>query len=119
MKVGIDIVETSRIKATIERFGERFLTRVFTVSEREFCDSRADPYQSYGARFAAKEAILKALGTGKSEGIRWQDMEIIDDEHSRPEVRLYGKVQELVAGKLHISLSHTAQLAVAICVLEE
>ncbi len=118
VRVGIDIVETARIRTIIERFQERFLTRVFTDEEIKFCGRRPNPYQSYGARFAAKEAILKALGTGKSNGIGWKDMEILADEHSRPTTRLYGKLKELVDGELHLSLSHTATLAIAICILE-
>lgn len=118
IRVGIDIVETARIRSTIERFKERFLERVFTDAEIAFCDAKSDPYQSYGARFAAKEAILKALGTGKSRGMRWKDMEILDDEHSRPTARLYGRVKELTHGKLHLSLSHTSASAIAVCILE-
>jgi len=119
LSVGIDIVETARIGATIERFKGRFLRRVFTEEETEFCDGRPNRIQSYAARFAAKEAILKALGTGKSQGIRWRDMEIIDDEHSRPAVRLHGRVKELVSGEVHLSLSHTSSSAVAVCIIED
>lgn len=119
MRVGIDIVETQRIRATIERFRERFLKRVFTNREIEFCENRPNSYESYGARFAAKEAILKALGTGKSKGIRWKDMEILDDEDSRPTAKLYGRLRELVDGELHLSLSHTRNFAIAVCILED
>ena len=118
LSVGIDIVETARIRAAIERFKGRFLRRIFTEGEIAFCNSKPNRFQSYGARFAAKEAILKALGTGKSQGIRWRDMEIIDDEHSQPAVRLHGRVRELVAGEVHVSLSHTRTSAVAVCIIE-
>jgi holo-[acyl-carrier protein] synthase len=119
IRVGIDIVELARMRSVIERFRERFLRRIFTEAEIAFCVTRSDPYQSYGVRFAAKEAILKALGTGKSGGIRWKDMEILDDEHSRPCAQLYGKVRQLTKGKLHLSLSHTSTLAIAVCILED
>lgn len=116
--VGIDIVEIQRIQAIIERFKERFLKRVFTDEEIDFCERRPDLYQSFGARFAAKEAILKALGTGKSKGIRWKDMEILADEQSRPIARLHGELKNLVPGRLHLSLSHTQNSAIAVCILE-
>jgi len=119
IRVGIDIVETARMRSVIERFKDRFLRRVFTEAEIEFCAARYDPCQSYGVRFAAKEAILKALGTGKSRGIRWKDMEILDDEHSRPRAQLHGKVKQMTEGKLHLSLSHTSNLAIAVCILED
>jgi holo-[acyl-carrier protein] synthase len=118
LSVGIDIIETARIRTAIERFKERFLQRVFTEDEIEFCSNRPNPFQSYAARFAAKEAILKALGTGKTQSIRWRDMEIIDDEHSRPTVRLHGRARELTSGKVHLSLSHTHTSAVAVCIIE-
>jgi holo-[acyl-carrier protein] synthase len=118
LSVGIDLVETARIKATIERFKERFLQRVFTEVEIGFCSKRPNPFQSYAARFAAKEAYLKALGTGKTQSIRWRDVEIVDDEHSRPTIRLYGRARDLTSGNVHLSLSHTRISAVAVCIIE-
>ncbi|MCH7761670.1 holo-ACP synthase [candidate division TA06 bacterium] len=118
--VGVDLVEIPRIRETIERWDGRFLKRVFTPREIEFCEGRRNKYQSYAARFAAKEAILKAIGTGMYGGVRWKDMEILDDERSQPQVFLEGLVKELVGRrKVLLSLSHTGSSALAFVLLLE
>ena len=118
--IGIDIVEVDRIGAAIARTA--FQERVYTPAEREYCDSRgAQRPASYAARFAAKEAVMKALGTGLRGGT-WQDIEILLNELGRPEVRLRGyfaaRAAELAVSKVHVSLSHTRDYAAAQAVAE-
>ncbi len=118
--IGIDIIEVARIEATEKKFGQRFLARVFTEGEISFCEKRKDRYESYAARFACKEAILKAIGTGKSSGIRWKDMEIIDDGHHAPVVKLRRRVKKIVGSKkITLSLSHIKEYAVAVALLNK
>src|SRR5215475_6723801 len=92
---GIDIAEVPRIAESIERFGERFLRRVFTDQEIRYCESKANRVERYAARFAAKEAAMKALGTGWNFGIRWRDIEVIRPPGSRPTVHFHGKAAEI------------------------
>jgi holo-[acyl-carrier protein] synthase len=121
--IGIDIIEVTRIREALLRT-ERFRERVFTESERAYCDSRdAVAAQHYAARFAAKEAALKALKTGWSGGISWQDVEVALLESGAPYLVLHGQVQELFmasgATVAHLSLSHTSEHAIAQVVLEK
>lgn len=119
MELGIDLVETDRIRRTIERWGDRFTLRVFTSRENRFCRERRNPHLSYAARFAAKEALLKATGTGLGRGVSWRDMEILDDEHSKPSVEVRGEVGRLIGTKrILLSLSHTTQYAVAVVIIQ-
>jgi holo-[acyl-carrier protein] synthase len=119
---GIDIAEVQRIRQAIERFGERFLRRVFTDEEMRYCDSKANRIERYAARFAAKEAAMKALGTGWNHGIRWRDVEVRRQRGSRPTILFHGKAAEFAArlGAVHValSLSHTAEQAIAQVILE-
>ena len=119
---GIDITEVPRIAETIERHGERFLHRVFTEGEIAYCDSKANRVERYAARFAAKEAAMKALGTGWNRGVRWRDVEVCREPGGRPTIQFHGKAAEFYArlGAKHValSLSHTAQQAVAQVILE-
>jgi holo-[acyl-carrier protein] synthase len=118
--IGTDIVECLRIAQMIERHGELFLTRVFTPPEIEYCSSRKAATQHYAGRWAAKEAILKALGTGWSRGIRWRDMEIRNDAAGKPSVALGGGARELCErlgiGDILISISHCRTHATALAV---
>ncbi len=113
---GIDLVEISRIKSAWERFGRRFLERVFTPSEQAYCLARKRPEESLAARFAAKEAVAKALGLGLGR-FSWQEIEIVRSKNGRPKVRLTGAAQAqaevLGVGQILISLSHTHEYAVA------
>lgn len=113
---GIDLVEISRIERTLERFGLRFLDRVFTPAERAYCLSRNKPEESLAARFAAKEAVAKSLGLGMGE-FSWQDIEVVRPDKSQPEIELKGaalaKAQVLGVRQVLISLSHTHRHAVA------
>src|SRR6266849_2060439 len=88
---GIDIAEVPRIAESIERFGERFLHRVFTEGEIRYCDSKANRAERYAARFAAKEAAMKALGTGWSHGVRWRDIEVVRPKGQRPTIQFHGQ----------------------------
>jgi len=119
---GIDIAEVPRIKYAIERFGQRFLERIFTVEEMRYCDSKANRMERYAARFAAKEAAMKALGTGWNYGVRWRDCEVVRMPGGRPAIEFHGKAAEF-AGKLGaknaaLSISHTQEQAIAQVILE-
>jgi len=121
--IGIDIIEVARIREVLART-PRFRERVFTVAEREYCDSRgAVAAQHYAARFAAKEAALKALQTGWRGGISWQDVEVAARESGAPYLVLHGPVLELFndsgATAAHLSMSHTSEHAIAQVVLEK
>jgi len=122
VSIGIDIVEVYRIKETMQRT-PRFVERVFTAGERAYCDAKgAAAAQSYAARFAAKEAFLKALKTGWRGRITWHDMEILNDAQGVPDLQISGEarilLENLGANRIHLSLSHTTDHAVAQVVLE-
>lgn len=119
---GIDIAEVPRIAQSIERFGARFLERIFTEGEMQYCDSKANRTERYAARFAAKEAAMKALGTGWNYGVRWRDCEVVRMPGGRPTLKFHGKAAEF-AGKLGVknialSLTHTQEQAMAQVILE-
>ena len=119
---GIDIIEVARVAASVERFGERFLKRILLPDEIAYCQSHSAPAPHIAARFAAKEAISKAFGTGIGSALGWQDMEIERRPSGEPIVRLHGKAIDLLAARgghrIHVSLSHTQNYAAAIAVLE-
>ncbi len=119
---GIDITEVPRIAESIQRFGDRFLRRVYTEGEIKYCDSKANRIERYAARFAAKEAAMKALGTGWSRGIRWRDIEVYRQPGSRPTIRFHGNAAEVAARinarNVALSLSHTPEQAIASVILE-
>jgi holo-[acyl-carrier protein] synthase len=119
---GIDIAEVPRIRQAIERFGARFLERVFTPGEIRYCDSKANRFERYAARFAAKEAAMKALGTGWNHGVRWRDCEVTRMPSGRPTLTFHGKAAEfaakLAAKNVALSLTHTAGQAIAQVILE-
>jgi holo-[acyl-carrier protein] synthase len=122
VSIGIDIIEVRRMREVLLRT-PRFAERVFTPAERKYCDSRgAVAAQHYAARFAAKEAMLKALQTGWTGGIAWQDVEIAAKESGAPVLILHGRVLELYeqsgANTAHLSMSHTSEHAIAQVVLE-
>src|SRR5712675_3790730 len=91
---GVDIAEVPRIRHAIERFGDRFLRRIFTEGEIRYCDSKANRVERYAARFAAKEAAMKALGTGWSRGVRWRDCEVARMPGGRPTISFHGRAAE-------------------------
>src|SRR5277367_5235347 len=119
---GIDLCEVARMKAAMERHGERFKTRVFTDREIRYAESKANRYERYAARFAAKEAGMKALGTGWRGGLGWRDLEVTNLKSGRPTLQFHGKAAE-IAEKLGVrnialSLTHTAEQAMAMVILE-
>src|SRR6266853_1467369 len=120
--IGIDIIEVARIQASYERFGERFLKRILHPNEIGYCLSHSEPAPFLAARFAAKEAISKAFGTGIGAQLSWQDMEVGRRESGEPFVILHGPGQELLqkrgARAVLISLSHTQQHATAVAIME-
>ena len=120
---GIDLIEVARIRASYEKFGERFALRILVGGELEYCLSHKDPAPFIAARFAAKEAVSKAFGTGIGASIGWHDIEVRRKESGEPYVVLHGKGESLFrareATRLHLSLSHTVQHATAISILEK
>ncbi|MEO6390655.1 MAG: holo-ACP synthase [Pyrinomonadaceae bacterium] len=121
ISTGIDIIEVARIREALKRTA-RFVDRVFTPDERAYCDSRGGAAQHYAARFAAKEAALKALGTGWSGGISWHDVEVMSRENGAPYLVLSGGALEvfhrLTGRHLHLSMSHTNEHAIAQVIIE-
>ncbi len=119
---GIDIAEVPRIRQSIARFGDRFLRRIYSAGEIRYCDSKANRVERYAARFAAKEAAMKALGTGWSHGVRWRDCEVVRMPGGRPSIVFHGKAGEIAARlgvkNAALSLSHTAEQAIAQIILE-
>jgi holo-[acyl-carrier protein] synthase len=116
--VGVDIVEVYRIKRAAERWGDRFIHRVFTPWEINYCSSKSFPEQSFAARFAVKEAVLKAIGTGLNKGAKWTSIEIVNDELGQPQVRLGQSIKEIIgARKIIVSMSHTHEHAVASAIM--
>lgn len=119
---GTDIIEVERIHKVMER-DIGFRDKIFTVHEIEYCESKKNKYQHYAARFSAKEAFLKAIGTGWRFGIRFADIEVTHDPLGKPEINVYGKAkkwceQEAVS-KIHVSLSHLKELATAVVIVEK
>ena len=119
---GIDIAEVERVRRAIERFGGRFLQRIYTAGEMRYCDAKANRFERYAARFAAKEAAMKALGTGWNHGVRWVDCEVVRMPGGRPTISFHGRAGEF-ASKLGVknaalSISHTAEQAIAQVILE-
>jgi holo-[acyl-carrier protein] synthase len=120
--VGIDIIEVARIESSYQRFGDRFLNRILLPAEISYCLSHKAPGPFLAARFAAKEAISKAFGTGIGAELGWQDMEVRRKESGEPFVVLHGGGQELLKSRgarvVLISLSHTQVHATAVAILE-
>ena len=120
LATGIDVIEVSRIRKAMERWGDRFLRRIFTPGEIRYCFQKIKPEISLAARFAAKEAVLKALGLGLRGGLGWTDVEIVNLESGAPMVRPSRLMMDLMDGKkVLISLSHVRELAVAVALLVE
>ncbi len=120
---GIDLTEIGRIQQTMDRYGQRFLDRIFTGAEQAYCLRKRKAAESLAARFAAKEAAAKALGTGISYGVTWLEIEVVREAGGRPTIRFFGRAAEIAArlGVAHaaLSLTHTAELAMASVVLED
>lgn len=120
--IGIDIIEVPRIAAQLSK-DQRFKHRLFTDGEITYCEAKRFKAQNYAARFAAKEALLKALGTGLSGRMKWTDIEVVHDDTGRPEIRVTGGVKRIVekagVSNIHVSVSHVRDLAVAVVVAEK
>jgi len=119
--VGVDIVKIGRIKTAVDRWGEKFMDRVFTEDEKNYSLSKYNPYPHLAARFAYKEALAKALGTGFGMGIKWKDIELIRNENGKPEAKLNGTVKELADRKniknVMVSISHDTDYAIAYVII--
>jgi holo-[acyl-carrier protein] synthase len=119
---GVDIAETSRIERGLERHGERFTKRIFTPAEIAYCDRFKNRAERYAARFAAKEAAFKALGTGWREGVRWLDVEVVHQPSGKPELVLTGRALEIArdlgVARMSVSISHSDRYVVAVVIFE-
>ncbi len=118
---GIDIIEVSRIQSVMEK-DIGFREKIFTPGEISYCEKMKNKYQHYAARFSAKEAFMKAIGTGWRFGIRFNDIDVYHDEFGKPLIRLTGKAEELAhqerISKIHVSLSHVKEVATAVVIVE-
>ena len=118
--IGIDLVSVVRVRTALERYPDRFRARIFTELEVAFCETLGDKYPSYAGRFAAKEAFSKALGTGLRGAIGWNEIEVLDNEKTRPTIRVTGRAAAILGGrKVHLSISHLPDYATAIVVIED
>jgi len=120
--IGLDIAEVDRIDAAIARHGERFLDRVYTPAERRYCDSKPNRMERFAGRFAAKEAAMKAIGTGWKRGVAWRDFEVSRLPSGQPVIEFHGKAAEFAAAlgvrRALVTISHTAEQAIAQVILE-
>lgn len=118
--IGIDIVEIHRIEKSIRTYGKQFLERIFTDCEIAYCTSKQSSYGHFAARFAAKEAVAKALATGWSGVFRWRDVEVNNAPTGRPQVALFGNLKKILEKKtIFLSISHSASIVVAVAVIYE
>ena len=119
---GVDLAEVPRIQASIERYGDKFIQRIYTPAEIAYVERKANKYERYAARFAAKEAGMKALGTGWRGGLTWRDLEVTNLASGRPALRLHGKAAEIAESlgvrNIALSITHTAGQAMAMVILE-
>jgi len=120
---GVDLAEVPRIKASIERFGEKFVRRIFTPAEIAYVERKANRFERYAARFAAKEAGMKAIGTGWRRGVTWQDFEVANLPSGKPTLKLHGVAagfaERLGVKSISLSITHTAELGMAHVILED
>lgn len=120
--VGLDLARIDRFEKVHARHGDRLLERLFTDGERAYCDRRASRMASYTGRFAVKEAVMKALGTGWSSGVTWKDIEVVRKSGSAPELTLHGRTagiaRERGIARIHITITHDAGIAAAVAVAE-
>jgi len=120
--MGVDIAEVERIQGAIERHGEVFLRRIYTAREREYCERFKNKYERYAGRFAAKEAAMKALGTGWRRGVRWVDLEVVRETSGRPTLAITGEAakiaQQIGVKSVALSITHTESQALAQVIFE-
>jgi holo-[acyl-carrier protein] synthase len=119
---GVDLAEVARIRSAVERHGKRFIERIYTPREIAYVEKKANRFERYAGRFAAKEAGMKAIGTGWRRGVRWQDFEVANLPSGRPTLRLHGVAARVAEGmgvkSVHLSITHTAELGMAHVILE-
>jgi len=119
---GVDLEEILSFRKVMERLKDRFLSRVFTPGEQQFCKHHRDPVPHFAVRFAAKEALFKALGTGWAKGVTWLDVEVQRERQDAPKIILHGEAQrlsnELGVQRVHLSLTHSDNWAIAMVILE-
>lgn len=119
---GVDLAEVPRIQASVERFGRRFIERIYTPAEIAYVERKANKFERYAARFAAKEAGMKAIGTGWKRGVRWQDFEVANLPSGKPTLKLHGVAAKVAAGlgvtNVTLSLTHTKEYGLANVILE-
>jgi len=121
--IGTDLAEVARIRRSIENYGDRFLHRIYTERERAYASKKANVAERFAARFAAKEAGMKAIGTGLRHGITWKDFEVVNEPSGRPTLSLSGVAKQIAehlgVHRISLSLTHTAEMALAVVVLED
>ena len=117
--VGIDIIEIERIKDSIVKYGDRFLDKIYTANEIKYCSKKFNKYQHFAARFAAKEAVYKAVASGWKEGISWRDIEVFNDLSGIPEIKPYGKLKTFLSNdkQLKISMSHSDNYVTCVAII--
>jgi holo-[acyl-carrier protein] synthase len=119
---GVDLAEVARIRDAVERYGRRFIERIYTPAEIAYVERKANRFERYAGRFAAKEAGMKAIGTGWRRGVRWQDFEVANLPSGRPTLRLHGEAAKIAARlgvkSVQLSITHTAELGMAHVILE-
>jgi holo-[acyl-carrier protein] synthase len=120
--IGVDTIELKRIERVYVEYDGRFLDRIYPPEEKDYALRFADPVPRLAARFAAKEACMKALGTGWNLGVRWKDIVVVNDAKGKPELELYGEAKKhmegLSVGRIHLSLTHSKEHATAVVILE-
>ncbi|MBN1470564.1 MAG: holo-ACP synthase [Syntrophaceae bacterium] len=121
--VGIDLVENSRMERIVKKWGPKFINRIFSIKEIQYCGKHVYSAIHYGARFAAKESFLKALGIGMGMGVKLSDIEVVNDENGKPLLKLCGEAKIIIKkakiSKIHLSLTHTKNYSMAVVVLEK
>ena len=117
--LGIDIIEIERIKDSIEKYGDRFLDKIYTTNEIKYCSKKINKYQHLAARFAAKEAVYKAVASGWEEGISWQDIEVYNDPNGQPGIKPSGKLETFLSTdkRLKISMSHSDNYVTCVAII--
>ena len=120
--IGLDSIELNRIERIYNEYGERFLNRIYSSEERDYALRYKDPVPRLAARFAAKEACMKALGTGWSNGVRWRDIVVTNSRSGKPQMRLFGKAQQfsqmLAVEHIHLSITHSKEHATVVVIFE-
>ena len=119
--IGIDIIEIERIKKSIDKFGDNFLNKIYTQTELDYCSPKTNKYQHFAARFAAKEAIAKALSYSGENGFNWKDIEIYNEKNGMPKVKLFNKLEQILGSdkQIHITMSHSENYVTCFALLEK